>query len=116
MSPPRLDCVTCGACCCNTDENRAEGFVDYVEVFASDALRRRRDLLARLAVRNDHGQVHLKLGADGRCVALSGELGRSVHCTIYDLRPAVCRRVQAGSEECLRARRERGVAGEGQAN
>jgi len=27
-----FDCQTCGACCCNTDRNRAEKFVDYVEV------------------------------------------------------------------------------------
>ncbi|MCC6624400.1 MAG: YkgJ family cysteine cluster protein [Deltaproteobacteria bacterium] len=108
---PALDCVVCGACCCNTEGNRAEGFVDYVEVFPSDALRRRRDLITRLGVRNERGQVHLKLDVDGRCVALSGVVGQSVHCTIYDLRPAVCRRVQAGSDECRRARRERGVDG-----
>jgi len=104
-----LDCTRCGACCCNTDENRREGFVDYVEVFAHDALRRRPDLIAKLAVRNERRQVHLRLTSDHRCVALAGELGRSVHCGIYELRPTVCRRVQAGSDECLRARRERGV-------
>ena len=27
-----FDCQTCGACCCNPDENRAERYVDYVEV------------------------------------------------------------------------------------
>ena len=106
---PALDCVRCGACCCNTDGNRAEGFVDYVEVFPNDVLRKRPDLIGRFAVRNVDKKVHLKLTPDGRCVALQGTLGVSVHCGIYDLRPTVCRRVQAGSEECLSARRERGI-------
>ena len=103
--------MTCGACCCNSDTNRAEGFIDYVEVFSNDALRRRPDLMSKLTVRNVARQVHLKLTEDGRCVALQGALGQSVHCAIYDLRPAVCRRVQPYSEECLNARRERGIDG-----
>ena len=105
-----FDCVRCGACCCNTDDNRKEGFVDYVEVFPHDTLHRRPDILSRIAVRNERKQVHLQLTDDGRCVALDGVVGTSVHCRIYDLRPAVCRRVQPGSDECLRARRERGVS------
>ena len=28
----KLDCVTCGACCLNPDENRAEGYLWYLEV------------------------------------------------------------------------------------
>lgn len=106
---PALDCVKCGACCCNSDGNRAEGFIDYVEVFPNDVLRRRPDLMGKLAVRNVARQVHLRLTEDGRCIALHGELGKSVHCGIYDVRPTVCRRVQPHSEECLSARRERGI-------
>ena len=33
-----LDCTRCGACCSNPLENRAEGFVGYVEVLARDPL------------------------------------------------------------------------------
>lgn len=106
---PIFDCVRCGACCVNRDENLAEGFVDYVEVFKSDGLMRRRDLLSVYAVRNAAGQVHLKLQPDGRCIALEGRVGQSVHCAIYTSRPSVCRNVVAGSEECLKARRERGI-------
>jgi len=101
--------VTCGACCCNNDGNRAAGFFDYVEVHPGDALRKRSDLLSKLAIRNADRQVHLRLTEDGRCVALDGTLGVSVHCSIYALRPTVCRRVQPHSEECLSARRERGI-------
>ncbi len=104
-----LDCQRCGACCVNSDENRAEGFRDYVQVFPTDVMARKPDLLKRFTVRNRHGQTHLKLAADGRCVALEGRLGKRVGCGIYPVRPEVCRRVQAGSEECLRARLERGV-------
>jgi len=52
------------------------------------------------------------VGGIQRCAALSGELGVRVSCTIYALRPADCRRVEPGSKECRRARRERGVDGE----
>lgn len=104
------DCVRCGACCANIDQNRAEGFIEYVEVFKNDGLMRRADLLSRYAVRNERGQVHLRLKDDHTCVALEGRLGQSVHCAIYNARPSVCRRVTAGSDECIAARRERGIA------
>jgi Fe-S-cluster containining protein len=106
---PIYDCVRCGACCANTNDNRAEGFVDYVEVFRRDGLMRRKDLLSIYTTRNERGQVHMRLHDDGRCVALDGVLGQSVHCSIYASRPSVCRKVTAGSDECLRARRERGI-------
>jgi Fe-S-cluster containining protein len=104
---PTFDCVRCGACCANSDTNRAADSADYVEVFRSDGLMRRRDLFSLYAVRNELGQVHLRLKPDQTCIALQGELGQSVSCTIYASRPSVCRRVIAGSEECLNARRER---------
>jgi Fe-S-cluster containining protein len=105
-----FDCQTCGACCCNTDENRAEEYVDYVEVKPRMPLSRHPSLLRRLTVVNDKGERHMKLrGAEQRCVALEGTLGKRVSCTIYDLRPAACRTVKPGSKECLRDRRERGI-------
>jgi Fe-S-cluster containining protein len=105
-----FDCLSCGACCCNTDENRAEKFVDYVEVPARSALARHPRLLRKLTVLNDKGERHMKLrGAQQRCVALEGRLGVRVSCTIYELRPGACRTVQPGSRECRRDRRERGI-------
>jgi Fe-S-cluster containining protein len=108
--PPRYDCMTCGACCANPDENRAEGFVDYVEVRSREPLLAKPELVRRLVVYNDEGVAHLRLDADGRCHALRGRMGRRVHCIIYDDRPTGCRKVEAGSERCLLARSERGVA------
>lgn len=104
-----LDCTRCGACCCNPDENRAEGTVVYVEVTARDAILRHPQAVARYVVRGDDGRAHLRLDAGQRCAGLRGALGRSVRCELYALRPAACRRVEAGSPECLRARQERGV-------
>ena len=105
-----FDCQTCGACCCNTNENRAQEYVDYVEVKPRTLLSRHPELLLRLTVLNHKGERHLKLkDAEQRCVALEGKLGKRVACAIYALRPQSCRIVKPGSKECLRDRRERGV-------
>lgn len=105
-----FDCQTCGACCCNTDENRAEAYVDYVEVKPRMPLSRQPALLRKLTVVNGKGERHMKLtGKEQRCIALEGALGRQVSCTIYELRPSACRIVKPGSKECLRDRRERGI-------
>jgi len=105
-----FDCRSCGACCCNTDENRTEKYVDYVEVTPRAALSRHPALLRRLTVLNGEGERHMKLrGREQRCIALEGTLGIEVSCAIYELRPAGCRRVQPGSRECRRDRHERGI-------
>jgi Fe-S-cluster containining protein len=81
--------------------------VDYVEITPKDRIHQEnRDLLKKVALRNDAGQWHLRLvGEEERCVALEGELGEGVGCTIYPYRPAGCRNVESGDAECLRARR-----------
>jgi Fe-S-cluster containining protein len=105
-----LDCQTCGACCCNSDENRAEKYVDYVEVPKRTRLAQQRALVRKLTVVNQQGERHMKLvGKDQRCIALEGELGVNVSCGIYELRPPACRKVEPGSDECLRDRAERGI-------
>lgn len=81
----------------------------YVEVTPRDAILRHPQAVARYVVRDAEGRAHLRLDAGQRCAGLRGALGRSVRCELYALRPAACRRVEAGSEECLRSRRERGI-------
>lgn len=44
-----------------------------------------------------------------RCVALAGEIGREVGCTIYPQRPSPCHELQPGEERCLRARAAHGL-------
>jgi Fe-S-cluster containining protein len=104
-----FDCTRCGACCANSDENRREGYLDYVQIEPHAPLRRKPELMRRFAVVNEQGETHLRLDGDQRCSALRGALGRRVWCEIYELRPAGCRRVERGSAACLTARRERGI-------
>jgi Fe-S-cluster containining protein len=44
-----------------------------------------------------------------RCIALAGDIGREVACTIYAARPSPCREFEAGDEACVRARRRHGL-------
>lgn len=52
----------------------------------------------------------------GRCIALAGEVGMAVRCTIYHRRPEACREfapltlVGHGDAACNAARRRRGLA------
>ena len=104
-----FDCTRCGACCTNADENRVEGYAAYVDVGEREALWKHQKLVQRYVTRDAEGKAHLKLDAGQRCTALAGKLGKRVRCEIYALRPAPCRRVEAGDADCLRARRERGI-------
>jgi uncharacterized protein len=44
-----------------------------------------------------------------RCVALAGEVGKAVACTIYDARPSPCREFGTTDDACARARRRYGL-------
>jgi Fe-S-cluster containining protein len=106
-----LDCQRCGACCCNPDENRAEGFAFYVEIDdPRSRLLAKPDLRKRFVVLDDGGVPHLRLDPSGRCAALRGPLGKWVSYAVYPDRPRGCRKVEPGSERCFQARRERGIA------
>ncbi len=105
------DCQRCGACCCNPSDNRAEGFDDWIEVESGAPLLRRRRL-ASLVARGANGRPHLRVDGQGRCVALRGQLGQRVRCTIYPVRPRACRRVMPGDPDCLQSRLDRGLGAE----
>ena len=47
--------------------------------------------------------------AQKRCIALAGEVGQNVSCTIYEARSSSCRECQSGDERCNRARRAWGL-------
>ncbi|MBS2026871.1 MAG: YkgJ family cysteine cluster protein [Deltaproteobacteria bacterium] len=107
---PSFDCQSCGACCCNSDENRAEGYPWYVELDdARSRLLRDDDLRKRYVVQDPQGVPHLRLDPSGRCAALRGKLGKSVTCAVYADRPRGCRRVMPGDAQCLKARVQRGI-------
>jgi uncharacterized protein len=44
-----------------------------------------------------------------RCSALSGKVGGATSCTIYAIRPEVCRTCMPGDAECRMARRRHGL-------
>lgn len=48
--------------------------------------------------------------APPRCVALAGEVGVAVHCTIYDGRPSPCREFDIEHDACRHARRRCGLS------
>jgi Fe-S-cluster containining protein len=54
------------------------------------------------------GRVWMRM-VNGHCAALKARQGH-FSCRIYGSRPNVCHVVEAGSRECLDARRRRGIA------
>lgn len=98
-----LDCRSCGACCAPQRNDAL-----YVGVTPLDVQRLtprwRREHIS-------HDAILTKLDPVGRCVcvALRGAIGRQVSCSIYERRPDECRRLLAGSRDCLDARRQAGL-------
>lgn len=103
------DCVTCGACCYNPDENREIEYIDYIDIAPSDPIMKKPALVRRLVVLDADLQPHMRLDRHQRCAALEGRLGVRVGCSIYLDRPSSCRRFKAGSRRCRQYRRERGI-------
>jgi Fe-S-cluster containining protein len=108
---PSYDCTRCGACCQNPDDNVAEGYTFYLAIEDGAPLLRDAKLVSRLVMHDADGKPHLRLESNGRCLALRGKIGRQAVCTIYDVRPQGCRKLQPGDARCEQARRERGVGG-----
>lgn len=95
-------CTSCGACC-------ACFRVDFA-VYELDDLGGR--VPAHLAIEIKGATARMR-GTDTvpiRCIALSGEVGQAVGCSIYDARPAPCREFTEGSASCARARDHHGLA------
>nr|WP_174507188.1 YkgJ family cysteine cluster protein [Acinetobacter sp. Marseille-Q1620] len=40
-----------------------------------------------------------------RCIALEGEVGKQVSCSVYAERSSTCKEVQVGDEQCVKARK-----------
>jgi uncharacterized protein len=50
------------------------------------------------------------MACDGsRCAALRGEVGHATTCSVYAIRPVVCRECAPGGDDCLMARRAYGL-------
>lgn len=103
--PQSYDCVLCGACCVSPFEG--EG---YIHVEADEAELLRRLSLPVIDIASAEESLLLlgtRINRQGRrvCQALDGRVGRRVECAIYESRPRLCRQFEAGSPECLEARR-----------
>jgi Fe-S-cluster containining protein len=92
-----FECTRCGACCA----------AFRVSFYWSDG-----DRLPRGLVEKVTPVMACIAGTNGpapRCAALQGVVGESVRCSVYELRPPVCRDVVPGDERCLEARRRHGL-------
>lgn len=89
-------CVRCGACCAYSANWPRFSIED------DDALS-----LIPEALVNDRQSGMRCVGE--RCCALAGDIGVATSCTIYAVRPEVCRTCEAGDPECNTARRRHGL-------
>ena len=94
---PDFDCQSCGACCSYSAEWPRFSTEDDAQL----------DRIPEKYVAADLSGMR----CDGvRCSALTGEVGKSTACGIYELRPDVCRACMPGDDECLMARRAQGFS------
>ncbi|MDG1241525.1 MAG: YkgJ family cysteine cluster protein [Opitutae bacterium] len=99
-SPTKYDCTQCGACCRS------------FPIFASEA-----DAMREPAIRQEARALPEYLQAEGKAYQLfplpfharCPYLKEDELCRIYESRPSVCRRFEAGSEQCIEARRRQGI-------
>lgn len=94
MSQAISSCTSCGACCAHY----------RVSFYWSEAIETglAEDLYEALTptmacMKGTHSK-------SPRCIALQGQIGQSVHCTVYPHRTTPCREVQVGDDKCLQAR------------
>jgi len=91
-----LDCLACGACCYSNEVVLDEKDVQRFERAG------RPELASMPYARRKNGKLMLRLAADRGCLQLSLDH----RCSIYAIRPDMCRTFPAGSECCLSARAE----------
>lgn len=92
--------MKCGACCGTFDVWLDEGDLDRIarkpHIRALTVLHHSPSGWTATFMRRDES-TH-------RCTALAGEM-RDCRCTIYEDRPELCRAFEAGSDDCLAARK-----------
>lgn len=105
MSEPVSPCQSCGACCASfrVDFHPAE--------LAGGAFAWGRGVPVDMTLPVTAGIVRL-CGTDAsepRCIALAGDIGQAVRCTIYAERPSPCREFDIEHAACNRARQRHGL-------
>jgi Fe-S-cluster containining protein len=96
-TPDSALCQACGACCAHSREWPRFTLEDDADI----------DRIPAALI--DDSQARMRCEGE-RCAALSGEIGAATACTIYDVRPLVCRDCLPGDDACSIARAARGMA------
>lgn len=105
MIPTDADCQSCGACC--RSQTLLRGYVAFEHDPGIDPAL----FEANPDAGDDSaGKYAMRQTAQGACVALTGEIGKSVSCSTYETRPNCCRSFTAGSHRCMTTRILAGVA------
>jgi Fe-S-cluster containining protein len=90
-------CQACGACCATS--------ANWPRFSTEDD-----EALDRIPAELVNGRGS-GMRCDGdRCAALQGKVGEATSCSIYEVRPEVCRTCMPGDDECAVARRKWGMA------
>ena len=92
-----FDCQSCGACCAYSADWPRFSTEEDAEL----------DRIPEELVATDQSGMRCE---GGRCSALRGEVGKGTACTIYEIRPHVCRACMPGGGDCLMARAAYGLA------
>ena len=100
MSPADSNpCLDCGACCATF----------RVSFYWSEAEARGLPTELTEQVNAWFACMRGTQGTQPHCAALVGTVGGAVSCQAYDRRPSPCREVEAGDEQCLKARARHGL-------
>ena len=89
-------CQACGACCSYSENWPRFTIEDDTEL----------DLIPAKFVNEKLSGMRCE---GHRCSALSGKVGEATSCTIYEVRPEVCRTCMPGDPECAMARKRHGL-------
>ena len=98
---PRLDCLTCGACC-------RSGY-DAVPAGTREQIVKRHPALV-VAREGGFDLARITVGGEDRCASLSGPTEGPYACTVYADRPRACSQLPTGEGACLTARRRVGLS------
>ncbi|APW43386.1 YkgJ family cysteine cluster protein [Rhodoferax saidenbachensis] len=94
-------CTSCGACC-------ASFRVDF-SVHESDDMGGHVPSGLTVDVNSSLCRMRGTDHSPPRCAALTGKVGGTIACGIYEWRPSPCREFEEGSDACQRARSRHGL-------
>jgi Fe-S-cluster containining protein len=101
-APPISACATCSACCDHPEP------WSQIDLTLEDVNR----IPAHYHIPSGFGNIRKMARTGNRCIALVGTIGVDARCSIYDIRPKVCREYDpaARTAECNQCRRPHGLA------